>query len=351
METQQLFSITIANIETANIIFKTLVSSARQLDQSVLMIIDDLLKLDVEINFTIDGRTLIQHCIVYENTEVVEMLIKYNKIGKCSDQRDEMKCAASRGNHQVVKMLLEIFVEPNYVFNDAFQEATRNGHYEVVKLLLEGKKVTLTDQNLYDALEWSFRNEYVKIVRLLQKYGANLNWLSESAILFAFIRDDSGIVEIILESDRFNPNVSPYNEAIEYASLHGKINTVKLLLKDGRIKLTNNALIYAKKYIEIVKILLDNGVNPCTDNNYIIKWASSEGNYELVKLLLEHEKIDPCIENNTLLRHAIHYGHLDIVKLLLSDTRVLTHFDKESAIEIAKERKRYDILKFLNTIV
>ena len=49
---------------------------------------------------------------------------------------------------------------------------------------------------------------------------------------------------------------------------------------------------------------------------------SSNGYIEIVKILLQDNRVDPSDRNNYAIQCAMENGHIEIVKLLLKDKRV-----------------------------
>ena len=61
-----------------------------------------------------------------------------------------------------------------------------------------------------------------------------------------------------------------------------------------------------------MKLLLKHPrVDPTTDDNYAIRWASLQGHWEVVKLLLEDSRV-----NSSAIQEASLHGHWEVVKLL-----------------------------------
>jgi ankyrin repeat protein len=136
-----------------------------------------------------------------------------------------------------------------------------------------------------------------------------------------------------LESVRFviNDGIDPSadnNYAIRKASEHGRLEVVKELLKDKRVDPAAN-INYAIEnasnngHLEVVKELLkDNRVDPSVRNNYAIVSASEYGHLEVVKELLKDKRVDPSAHNNWAIQSASKNGYLEVVKELLQDPRV-----------------------------
>ena len=76
-----------------------------------------------------------------------------------------------------------------------------------------------------------------------------------------------------------------------YAVKSGNLNIVKAVFESGELDLTSyyvqEALEVASEYgyIDIVKYLIKNGLNPCDRQYYPLIWARKAGNQELVELL------------------------------------------------------------------
>lgn len=82
--------------------------------------------------------------------------------------------------------------------------------------------------------------------------------------------------------------------------------------------LCDYALRYASSngHVDTVKVLLNNGADVHARNNEALRYASYYGHTEVVKLLLD-AKADVNSENNYALRYAIEKNHIKVVELLL----------------------------------
>ena len=119
-----------------------------------------------------------------------------------------------------------------------------------------------------------------------------------------------------------------YNWAIRTASENGYTEIVKLLLEDQRVDPSddeNEAIIYAcaNGHTEVVRLLLaDPRVDPTDDENDAFNQACKNNHVEIVQLLLADPRIDPSTFDNAALLEACKDGHIQIVKLLLADPRI-----------------------------
>jgi len=63
-------------------------------------------------------------------------------------------------------------------------------------------------------------------------------------------------------------------------------------------------------------LLADPRVNPITNDNLAIRWASQFGHIEIVRLLLTDPRVDPSAHDNDAIRLAKLNGHTEVVNLL-----------------------------------
>ena len=104
----------------------------------------------------------------------------------------------------------------------------------------------------------------------------------------------------------------------------GDLDKVKLLLIDDRVI----------NFFKIADI-----------NNYAIQWASLKGHFNVVKLLLEDKRINPAYDNNLGIKCASHNGHFNVVKLLLEDKRINPADTNNCAIRWASKNGHFNVIK------
>jgi hypothetical protein len=77
----------------------------------------------------------------------------------------------------------------------------------------------------------------------------------------------------------------------KYACNNGDVEEVRKYIKEGYDCSKNDeevSLASRDGYLEIVRLLLENGANCTALDNYAIRYASENGHLELVQLLLKH---------------------------------------------------------------
>lgn len=151
-----------------------------------------------------------------------------------------------------------------------------------------------------------------------------------------------------LKDKRVNPFCSG-NAPLFHACKYGHLMVVKELLKlhgmnpNFYIGSCNNAAIIVaceNGNAKIVEELLNHGVDPSLNQDEPLGRACSKGNLDVVKLLLNDDRVDPSSYDDFAIKTACINGHLEIVLLLLKKTKVpLRHL-----MHLCKVNKRWDIL-------
>jgi ankyrin repeat protein len=157
-------------------------------------------------------------------------------------------------------------------------------------------------------------------------------------------------IKIMMDDPRFYPSYG-----VKIASSNGYYDVMKLLLSDSRVSpaIDNNYPIrYASHngHTKIVKLLLKdyrNRTNPAADDNYAIRVASEFGHTDIVKLLLKVNMVDPSVNNNYPIRIATDKNYISIIKLLLSHKDVDPTFNNNNLIVKASTDNNVDIVHVL----
>ena len=278
-----------------------------------------------------------------------------------SDKDNEaIRFASEEGHTEIVELLLQDKrVNPSDKDNEAIRYASENGYTEIVELLLQDKRIDPSDDDNY-AIKNASYNGFTEIVRLLLQDKRVRNKLSDREIekyenqkrgLKESVRDlmkPKSEEEISKKIGDLNPN-----DLLMKSINNNYLNGVKLALEKGADLSANDnyAIKYASLdgYTEIVKLLLqDERVDPSADNrNDAIRYASMNGHTEIVKLLLQDKRVDPSNKKNLAIGFASYYGHTEVVKLLLQDKRVDPSDDDNYAIKNASYNGFTEIVRLL----
>uniref|UniRef100_A0A182JFW0 ANK_REP_REGION domain-containing protein n=1 Tax=Anopheles atroparvus TaxID=41427 RepID=A0A182JFW0_ANOAO len=231
-----------------------------------------------------------------------------------------LNIAARNGHQEIVKLLLTYkqplrdgtgryrMIDVNHADRDGWtplRSASWGGHTDVVKLLIETgvcaiDRADKEGRTALRAAAWSGNEDIVKI---LIEAGANVNSIDKqgrTSLIAASYMGHYDIVEILLENG-------------------ADVNHTDL---DGRNALCVAALCGSSGYSRVISTLLEYGANTDqTDNEGMspLLVSSFEGNSEICELLLENGA-DPDMADNmgrTPLWAACTSGHANVVKLLL----------------------------------
>lgn len=139
----------------------------------------------------------------------------------------------------------------------ALRLASRNGHTEVVRLLLSAGADVHADNDY--ALRYASENGHVEVVRLLLTAGADVHADNDYALRIASMNGHVGVVKLLLEAG---------------ADVHAK---------------DDDALRWASEngHVEVVRMLLEAGADIHALDDYALRWASANGHIEVVSLLKE----------------------------------------------------------------
>ena len=155
-------------------------------------------------------QNIITSSHIYPNIELLSGIFDLDDIQICNsfsednfkilikntylDRQKLFNCVVNRGLIEYVKILLkdnrkEKIIDPSANNNYAIRRASGNGHLEVVKLLLNDKRVNPSDVN-NETFKLSFKLGYIDIVRVL---------LTHSNIKYPKI-PDLNVLKIILKT-------------------------------------------------------------------------------------------------------------------------------------------------------
>ena len=288
----------------------------------------------LEINDRIILMRVFQTVDILVNTEVVTILIEYINDINCYEHGTFVYWASRAGNVIIVRALLERGADLNKIhgtYDDALFVAAREGHIEVIKLLLTWVAINqpISQARLMNALKQASSYGHVDIVQYLLE-----RWMDTGAINVA-IRDAVRwrrlkVVEYLI--DRYAQHISP-------------IMGDPSLLSSACIKVNGN----------ILRILLAHGADPnAADSRGELPLQATLDHPDIVKLMLE-AGADPNAYftdgSTALLNVFTNYDQAcDVLPLLLlhgADPN-LAHADTGyTALMIAASAVRVDLVKVL----
>jgi ankyrin repeat protein len=275
------------------------------------------------------GRTAIDWARWYSNKQIEKFLIE--QAAKIKPTQELLKHAVTGGYFDIVKALLES--NKVYPTQELLEHAINGGYLDTVKALLESNKVYPTQELLKSAIEGG----YLDIVKALLE--SNKVYPTQALLKSAIEAGRFNIVKALLESNKVYPTQKLVKTAIEA----GRFNIVKALLESNKVDPTPELLKSAIEADspEMVKYLISNGADIYAkdkDGMTAMDWAKRSPDYyvhlkQVEKILREQEaKIKPTQE---LLNSAIKEGDFDIVKVLLETNKV---YPTQKDIALAKSK-------------
>ncbi len=234
----------------------------------------------------------------------------------------------------------------NIIFYSVF-----NGYADVLRFLVEDRKVDILPYE-DDIMLLAVRNGHVEVLQVLLDEGGNPAKNENNAIVEASGYGKLEIVRLLLKDKRVDPGAgAEKNLALNFAARGGHTEILRLLINDKRVDLWDTDLIVSAASngrTEAVRFLLEDGrFNPGVDDNSAIKYAAMYQYPEVVLLLLQDERVDPSIYDNIVVQYASKMGEMVILRHLLSDERVSSTYDSLDALEEASANGRIEAVRLL----
>lgn len=225
--------------------------------------------------------------------------------------------------------------------------AAKNGHEEVVKMLLErGADFEAKDDKSRTPIWWAAEKSHDGVVKLLLEKGADFevrDSRGETPLLLAIEKGHGIVVELLLERGvDFENKVQKDHTLLSWAAINGQEAVVRLLLKRGanhKAKDTRGRtpllLAAANGHAAVIEELLARGADfkaRDTDLRSPLSWAAMGGHEAVVNLLLKKGAYLEARDSRlrTPLLGAAMEGHETAVKLLLEKGADFKVKDSES---------------------
>jgi hypothetical protein len=178
--------------------------------------------------------------------------------------------------------------------------------------IIVGKKYSLSNTKTFEYLVSS---------------GTDIHINKDHPLCWAALEGHYDIVKYIIELDKRTVMRSDYEDALICASMYGHSEIVKLLIENGADVNANNSgpIIYAseKGQLLIVKYLVDHGANFCGDNNFPLLMAFLNCHTDVVKYLVEHgASIQSRASDDYVVEHAHKIKNSPIVQFLIEKNQL-----------------------------
>ena len=185
---------------------------------------------------------------------------------------------------------LDLDVEPcNFAHHHDFQLYAIGGNVEGIRESLRNYSEWA---NKYYALQWASKRGHGDIVKLLLEHLKNRTsyWdPCEESLWIAVNTGQTHIVRIILEDGRFDPNIK---NCLKGAISVGYKDITELLLLDGRAKVYNNLIDFTDDPI-CMKLLLEDGrMDPRYKSDSIVRRSLLLGRHKLLEVMLADKRVN-----------------------------------------------------------
>lgn len=205
-----------------------------------------------------------------------------------------------------------------------FHSYIRGGNKKVVAKMLTTSEmasiINLTNCDGESALSLAVKELHLEIIQMLLDAGAYSCLRSlEHATRHAADHRNTTIIKQLIDNIPEQIRGKYCTHALRIASNKGDTATIQTLLNAGA-SIEDHLLCFAARdgKIDVVHLLLENGVNPDMFGSYLppIAAAAQNDHAEIVQALLKH-RANPDIGGGEALFRAMANGHAEIVKLLL----------------------------------
>lgn len=254
--------------------------------------------------------------------------------------------ASKHNDCDMIQYLLKLKADSNYVDANGLSSlmaCAYNGYDNALRLILKNKRcdVNLKSADGFTALHFAVQQNSIKCAEcILENKNTNVNMLDAcqqvTPLMLALSLKHFEIASLLISHSNTNINTTRIDgySALHLACISGNRKAVKLLLSrpdvDINLKSANAVtpiwLASYENHPAIVKLLIK---NPSVDLDTFdtsqelspLHVACMKGNLEIVKLLIETERVNVNIENEekeTPLFLAIRNRHIEVVECLCS---------------------------------
>ena len=265
------------------------------------------------------------------NSKIVQFLPTHGTAVNVKNKEGETPLDLASGNGKLTELLINhvagVKSRDNYNWT-LFHTASRNGHLEVVRLLLKSLKDTdIPNENLGTPLALAARNGQLDVSSPPMGRGADVH-----------SSDDAGWT------------------SLHWTSRYGYFDIVRLVLDNGAAVNVRQEMLWtplhlalANGHIKMADLLTQKGADVDKGNTaHALYWASGCGQPGIVQLLVKYgsDANSQAVEGCTALHAAARNGHLDIVKLLLhlgADV-ISRNFNNMTSLDLAFSKEQLEVL-------
>ena len=268
------------------------------------------------------GMTPLQAAASAGNLEIVKFLVETGKVdvnSVSSGGQTPVSCAADTGHLNIVRYLVETanasINHPGTTDAPGIVAAiTNGGHMEVLRYLLSLYKVepgATSDPTKFSPVEAAIYDERLDMLQLLVESGKADAWLRVRSCSGVFAvssaaRGPVALLKYLVEETKMDPDLKNEDNStpLTCAAQHGRLDSVEYLLSTGRVD-----------------------INVKVDGTTPLMFAAEGGFADVVRALVNVEGIKlearKTRHARTPLSKAAGKGHVEVVKVLVGTGRVV----------------------------
>ena len=248
----------------------------------------------------------------------------------------QMHIACKNGNLEIVRLLLNSGGDVHYSNGSCLSVSSEYGHYEIAKLLIERGAISGGSYSKVNSINNASDGGHYNIVKLLIDNRDESNWYGlqtpipikdNRALYLACSGGHLNITTLLIKT---GTKVEDNPDYLIAACIKGHLDIIKLLIANGSdIDVSYGFLMlmaYNARQYDVLRLLVYSGISR-VKTGYILAYAASRGNLEIVKLLAE-QGWDIHMGNDEALRTS---DDVNVIKYLVS--KGVYHEDKYKIVK------------------
>lgn len=338
-------------------------------EYKVISKIEELLNLDyhplsyylslVDDKYIMKESQALQTYIKHSKNNSTEAL-KYSSFNSFADMlKDQgertLRIAAFHGNTELVKLLIECNISQTEgeMGITPLMDACKHGFYEIAEVLVDADASFAP--NLFNKTPLLIAVEHGNsdIVELLldRNHPQTPDNSNNYPLHVAILNNREFVVDTLLRYDVVDEPNSRNKSALYLAAERGNVEIVRMLLNANLRHTFNETLLFSPiraDFIDILKLLLDSGIDPNHTSNTItpIEMATSYGRLNMVKLLIEYGA-----KYKHLFMPAIKSKNVDLMKYIYSlDENDAHMFSNITPMRAAADNSDHNMIRALHKL-
>ena len=302
-----------------------------------------------------------------EHHDAIELLLFGNNKSICPSYMDNLaiKRASEFGCIKNVKLLLQHpDTDPSADGNASITHATRNGHTQIVKILMQDKRVYKSHDMYKKTFETACRYGYHDIVELLisEEDDIYVQDYYVSLLEIASINGSIEIVKLFLLSNKYYIKYLDDCKMVFFnAAYYGHLNIVQFLLNEYEIHecMETDFTNYVASYEAIDKTIYDNEITNDIDDRfgYGIDDEFSYHEFSNDESIRDESSNDESIDDESIRNESSNDESIDDESIGDKDGKILSvingkihpSIDQNYAMMMAAQQGKISIVKYLLT--